>query len=168
MNMNTTIDQGITAEQLKALRNADTIVFRYSPEATTIEAVRSVDPSDGYGERDLRVSIPVEDAVVTNYACQNPVDGSLFRTVSSAAWVLGASQYNATVSTFLRQILRKGDRIRPVFVAGNDSAAVRDAKLTVDELHVNLDRGQGRALTFSLDHWVGRPLAASRAISFEA
>jgi hypothetical protein len=88
-----TENDGLTRDQLKALRHATSVVFRgywpgapYAPDgldlpATLIEAVKEEDPGDGFGRRDRRVEIPTEPVGIVNYADSH-------RPVESFAWVL--------------------------------------------------------------------------------
>jgi hypothetical protein len=169
---------GLTSEQLKTMRNATSLVIRsywrpsdHMPEdltlpCTFIEAIKEVDPGDGFGRRELpRVQIPVEMATTRNYS-----EG--FGPVLNASWVSLFLNWDQPIGTLVRGILRPGDRVRPIFLIGNDSDNLRNAHLTQDELHIEVERGpvdqprKVKRLHFEIDTAVYPPGSLARNVRF--
>ena len=164
----------LTREQLKALKNADSIVFRFHSEdsphvtdrelpATWIEAIKTINPGDGFGERDRRVEIPTGQALLHSYN-----QG----VIQYASWVFLHTDRSHPLGTLIHGFLRAGDRLQPEFVAGNNNDHVRDAGLTVDEVHLRVERGplddpsKVKRFRFMLDTCVYPPHSLARNIHF--
>lgn len=63
MNTTTTADLALSAEHLKALRNADDVCFQYQEEQAFITARKRIDPRDGFGSREISVKVPADHRV---------------------------------------------------------------------------------------------------------
>jgi hypothetical protein len=145
----TTTTTGITREELKALRGADTIVFRwntelrgadYGPIGSSICATLSHDPGDGFGKRELSVSVPAVTPVVIDYGNNG--------TPAGACAVFSSAKFCPELVTAL-QFARTGDLLVPEYVCSNNSETLRDAGLHMDETKLRVRRG-GKTYTFML------------------
>lgn len=168
----------LTRENLKVLKGATSIVIRhYTPDAqykpdglsenlTLIEAIKRVDPKDGYGERDLRVEIPVNGAHISNWDTKDA-------KVSDFSWVLLHTMIDTPIGTLIHGgVLRVGDRLSVKLYAGNNNENLRNARLTKDEIYLLVERGpvddrsKCKRLTFMLDDCVCNPHSSARNVRF--
>jgi hypothetical protein len=148
----------LTAENIKTLRNADDLVFRFHAEGhaepgTWVEAIKRIDFDDGFGPVDRRISIELPGTLIENYTGHSWVGESVRREVKAASWVFPI-RFHGPGFTLVKHILKPGDRMRPVFVVGNDSETLNKANLTRDELRVEIERGPydqpGKCKTLSI------------------
>lgn len=187
--MDTTIDTGLSREHLKALRNADTIVAHHYGEAfkyidagegrtlpaTWFECIKEYDPKDGFGKRDIRVSVPVEPASLRVFTDRSADEGEVMndrRPVSHAVWLLYSRFSDSPAHTLVHDILRVGDRITPKWTLNNNNDIVREAGLTVDEFSVEIIRGpldnlsKCKRLTVMLDSVTIKPHSSARNVTW--
>jgi hypothetical protein len=153
---------GLTAENLKALRNADDIVFRYrnvpgeDTRSTFIECIKDTDPGDGFGRRDIRVQIEVAGTRIRNFTASPWGDDKpQRREVASMDWVLSSTQHNDEWRTIVHHFLRKDDHLWVELFVSNDSENLRKAGLSCDELALIVERKAGnkiKTFSFKLDH----------------
>lgn len=141
----------LEASQVKALRNADSILYRYSvaEDLCVLECMKKVDVGDGFGDRELRVEIPVSPQF-TQYEEFN--DG-LRREITNACWIFSSARFIPQLVTAL-SLLRKEDRIQIHVIAGNSNGVTNEADLVTDEIYLKVHRsvnGNGTVLTFLLD-----------------
>lgn len=174
---------GLTAENLKTLRNADDIVFRYNnvpgedAGSTVIECIKDVDPGDGFGERDIRVQIEVAGTRIHNYTASPWGDDKpQRREVASMDWVLLSVRYNDEWRTIVQHILRTNDHVWVELSVSNDSENLRRAGLTCDELALIVERKAGdkvKSFSFKLAHSIypmhstGRPVTLVAPTTYE-
>lgn len=119
----------ITAEQARAIRNADSLCFDHDSDGNgQIRAI--VRGNDAEHER--TITIPVELSRVNNYG---PGDGpwDCFAMLMSA-------QYDDRARTLVRHI-RKGSRIAFVWTRDNSSPVTVEAGIVVDMLDVKVANG---------------------------
>lgn len=172
-----TTTPALTAENLRALRHADSLVIRYRGEGSRyadddatlpqafLEACKDEDPRDGFGRRERRVTIPMVPAVFQNYATGKPA-------VTDASWVLLFPTVDHPIGTLIHYVLRAGDRIQPLFLLSNDSDNARNAGLTKDELHLYVHRGpvddprKAKRLRFMIDTNLCPPGSSARGLTF--
>lgn len=155
----------LTRDDIKALRNAASIVFRfnldndrYGPIGSFVEANIEHDPGDGFGKRELRKSIPINPAHVTNYSDRGEAKG--------ACEVFTSARYVPQLAT-LFTLLKPGDELHPRWTAGNDTDVVRERGVTIDEFAVRVRRPgkAGKAsFEFLLHCQVTTPHSQSRNI----
>lgn len=169
---------GLTRDNLKALRNANALVIRthfkgspHAPEgkdlpASWIECIKEHDPDDGFGRRELpRVEVPIELGRVENYT-------KGFGPVLYYSWVFQFTGWDHPIGTIVRGLLRVGDRVQPLILAGNDSDNIRNANMTQDEMHLIVERGpvddpkKCKRYRFMLDSYFYPPHGLARQIRF--
>lgn len=156
-----TITEGITREQLKALRNATAAVFRWDAveggTTGTLDLSKEVQRGDGFGSDTLRVEIPVS-ARVQNYGghrfSDDPEDSKLRRAIGGD-WVLLTLKVSPEWCTFA-QFLRPGDVVSQEWTVDNRNDLLKRAHLTAHEIKVRVER-KGKLHTFILDSCVCDP-----------
>lgn len=149
----------LTAENIKALRNADSVSFHHlNPNVdrinettgpTYVQASKRVDPKDGFGTREIEVEIPAE-VKWTIYER----NGNSGRTTPSRAFMsIQSCQFAPEWVTFA-QLLKTGDRL-VLHWTRNGSDFLRDAGLVVTEFRIEVRRstkaGKEQRLVFLLD-----------------
>jgi hypothetical protein len=166
----------LTRQNLTTMRKARSIVVRthlpdsaYPPPdmdlpASWLECIRDEDPGDGYGQREYRAMVPINNARISNY--------SKMGTVNCASWVLLFLHRDTPMGTLVHYVLRVGDRLSPHWVAGNDSDNLRNSNLTQDEIGLFVERGpvdepsKCKRLYFRLDSSIYPPHSLARPIHF--
>lgn len=142
----------LTADEIKALRRADSIVFRFEKDDyCRIDATIEYDPGDGFGKRDLQRTIHIREAQTTNYVESD--SPGVNREITHACWVFSAARFHPQLVTMF-SLLRPGDQIRPHFVAGDHNGHVAEAGLRSDTINVLVHRRARKSekvLTFRLD-----------------
>lgn len=185
--MDTITETGLTREHLKVLRNTDTILVRHHGEefkhadgtevlpATFFECIKRVDPRDGFGEREMRVSVPVRPARFRIFTQDSATEGYVAndrRPVSHAIWSLHPKYSDNPANTLVHHTFKAGDRVTPIWVCNNNNDNVRNAGLTVDEFHIEIIRGpvedqsKCKRLTVLLDTMVLPPLSLAREVTW--
>lgn len=151
----------LTRDQIKAMKNAEHVVFHREhregePAKDYAIASRRHDPGDGFGERELIVTIPIAGSLFETY--ELPGDGDI-------AWASGVGRrYCAEWATVL-EFLRVGDELIARFVLGNNSETLKDAGLSHDEFKVEIVRtGKtgSRRFTFWLDDIIAPTHSSAR------
>jgi hypothetical protein len=172
----TTLTPALTAADLRTLRNADSVVFRFvtdrAPETTygapgtTVVCTKRHDPGDGFGCRELQVIIDLPTGSVTTYGRD---DGPPTSQATMAWWVFTSAKFNPPLVTALA-MLRPGDLLIPQWVANNNNGHVRDAGLTTDEFKLRVQRptksGRHKVFEFLLDSRVLPPHSTARDIRY--
>lgn len=166
-----TITEGITREQLKALRNADTAVFRWTAVegGTTgiLDLTKEVERGDGFGRDTLRVEIPA-NARVQNYGqsgFSGDPEGSKLRRANGGDWVLLSLKVRPEWCTFA-QFLRPGDVVSQEWTVDNRNSLLKRAHLTAHEIKVRVER-KGKLHTFILDSCVCDPHSTADCVTRE-
>lgn len=168
----------LTAENMKTLRNAEDIVFRYNSVpgedagTTVIECIKRTDPGDGFGDRDIRVQIEVAGTRIRNYT-GSPWAGenAQRQEVASMNWVLGTAQYNDVWRTIVQHILRTNDHVWLELLVSNNSETLRSAGLAHDELQLMVERKTGervKTFTFKLTDAIYPIHAGARPVALVA
>lgn len=156
-------------EQLKAIRNADSAVFRWEEQGGnryevtgTLVLSKQVKRTDGFGEDELRVEIPTR-VIVSNYGVRDyeeEADYSLTRAVAGT-WVLLSTQVTPEWATMAR-FLKPGDVLVQEWVVDNRNLLLKRAGLTAHELKIRVERPEKddriKVYTFMLDATVCQPL----------
>lgn len=154
----------LRGDDLKALRTADSIVFRMHKGVATIEAgleggwgeepriftptQQRTFPTTDTGSRE-RIRVVTVQGVITSYdrdETRRPTgdEGVAFEMIHSA-------QYSDVWQTVV-SLLRVGDALTLHFVADGDTTDyLRKAGLHGDRLDLVVRRGEGRPMTFTLD-----------------
>lgn len=166
----------LTRDDIKTLRNADSIVFRTStvsrdrgyPEYETFaDCTKRHNPGDGFGERELSAKVAVQQTVATVYSSDGW--GSSRVELSGASWVFTSAQYRDTLQTAL-SLLKPGDSLCVKYVANNNNGHMRDAGLTCDAIELIVYRKAAgdklRRFTFALDTVVLTPHNLCRNLRF--
>lgn len=133
-----TTTEPITSDQLKALRNARSVNFRYN--ATThlvdVRATREYDPKDGFGPRELAVEFPIQGLINTY---KNPTTNPKAQVVT-AYWGLSYASIEDTWRTALHHV-RVGDELIVRWaVAGGESEKLRTAGFTTVDFTLEVVR----------------------------
>ena len=161
--MNEIPAKGLTTENIKALRNADWVRFRWDGTTTKADAHKST-TRDGFPD-EVEVDIPVLDSKFTVYE-RNGDSGRTDPT--SAVGVISTARYHELWQSVAR-ILRKGDRLQPHFIANNTTENLRDAGLTHDEFRLMVLRGPIDKLvvmSFWLEDEITPPNSRARSMRF--
>lgn len=146
----TTTTEGLTKDEIKAFRNADSAVFRWEaiPGGTkgTIDLGKEVERGDGYGRDTLRVQIDAP-AGVQNYGgstFSDDPEGSRLDPAVRGDWVLlslSVSRDWATIGAFLKP----GDVLTQVWTVDNRNTLLKRARLTRHDLALTVTRApEGR------------------------
>lgn len=144
----------LTADTLKALRNADSMSFHYTPDAdgpsTYIRASKRVNPNDGFGAREIDVEIPA-DVKWTIYESTGDTGRSM---PVRAFWSILSCQFSPEWTT-LTQLLKVGDRLVLHWTSAS-SGDLREAGFINYEFGIDVRRTVGKAakeqrLAFLLD-----------------
>lgn len=142
----------IEATHIRALRNADSVVFRLYKGQATIEANRDADNSpDGF---EHRTTIYTAHSV-TDYGrsdgsamSDGPTQYTAFEMFHSGA------EYNDELGTFVGR-LAKGDTVKLMWRRGaGSSETTNNAGLVVDDLMVCITKPSGRIETYLLSYQV--------------
>jgi hypothetical protein len=137
-------------DDLKALRNADTVCFRYHDEVATIECLKR--DSDEFGAKERRRDITVEGVVYNGY----DADGGRARgaEMNYGFAMFHSAKYTENWRTIVG-LLRADDTLRLEFRTDDaTNGYVKDAGLHADELWLRIERGEGphrKRLYFLLD-----------------
>jgi hypothetical protein len=133
---------GVTAQQVRALRHADTICFDHLPDGTGRAIRRAENTGSGFEET---IDVPVESSRVQNYGPGN------------GPWVGYASTLSAPYDTVTQTILRRirtGSRVAFVWTRDNSSPVTKAAGIVVDLLDVVVQNGTV-ADTFRASTFIG-------------
>lgn len=133
-------------DDVKALRNADAIAFRHTPEGSTIECIKK--DRDEYGEKERRREITVLGTVFNGYDS----DGGRSRgeEMHYGFAYFGSAQYTESWRT-VASLLKVGDNLRLEFRTDDGTNGyAKTAGLHVDELYLRVERA-GKRLYFLLD-----------------
>lgn len=144
----------IELTHIRALRNADSVVFRFHNGQATIEAnMRAESSRDGF---EHQTTIYARNAVTDyelndGYAMSDgPTQYSAFEMFHSGA------KYNDELGTFVGR-LGKGDIVTLMWRRGAGSCeTTREARLVVDDLMVRITKPSGRTETYMLAYQVSR------------
>lgn len=134
--METDTQQGLTADDIKAIRKADRLVFNYDPLGEILVWAAKDNPKrhEAFEAWDFRVDLTaMERPIVTNYAGRYDTPG-----VSPTSFT-GMVQHDEMV--VLRALLKKGDRLQAHWVIANNNDHVTAAALRADEFRVRILRG---------------------------
>jgi hypothetical protein len=146
MTTDTTTIPTIDRDDLKALRTADSIVFRHTPEGSTIECIKR--DRDEFGGLERRRDIAVEGTIFAGY----DADGGRSRgTKMNYGFAhFGSAHYTEQWHTVV-QLLRSGDSLRLEFRTDDaTNGYVKEAGLHADELYLRVERA-GKRMYFLLD-----------------
>jgi hypothetical protein len=139
MTTDTTTLPTLDRDDLKALRTADTVCFRHTPEGSTIECTKK--EHDEFGDKERRRDIAVLGTVFNGY----DEDGGRARgaTMNYGFAMFGSAKYTEQWHTVV-QLLRVGDTLRLEFRTDDaTNGYVKDAHLHADELYLRVERGDG-------------------------
>lgn len=148
------IDITLTAEHLKALRNADDVSFHHVPSEdgppTYVRATKRVDPKDGFGPRGIDVEIPAD----VQWAIYERGGDTGRSTPTRAYWSILSCKFSPQWKT-LAQLLKVGDRLVLQWTR-QASGDLRAAGFATYEFGVDVRRITGKAgkeqrLAFLLD-----------------
>lgn len=162
MSTITPTDTALTREQVKAIRNADTVVLRWdhtdSERPDVLELVKETERTDGFGREDIRLPLPCP-ARVANYG-QSTLgeEGERLRKAISGDWVILNVQHQDEYRTFA-SFIKPGDALEQSWVVDNRNSLLKEAGLTLHELKLRVLRGgdQVKVYTFMLDASVLNP-----------
>lgn len=129
----------IDKDDLKALRNADTVCFRGSEDGFTIECIKK--ERDEFGEKERRRNIPVLGSIYNGW----DRDGGRARgeVMRNAFAMFSSAQYTENWRTVV-SLLRVGDELRLEFRTDEaTNGYVKDANLHADELYLRVARTVG-------------------------
>lgn len=157
--MTTTTTVTLTAEQLKALRNADSVSFHFNGAHSPVAFVRAtkrVKGNDGFGGRDLTVEIPAEQ----KFTIYERGDTSGRRTPVDAFTSIPSCQFSPLWVTAAK-FLKVDDRLVLHWTGGDTHQALRDAGFTVGYFDLEVARlvgksGREERLAFRLDTSVSK------------
>ena len=125
----------ITKEQIKAIRQANDICFRFKNGEHTIEASKRIKDTV-YGDTTARADIPVSGQL----HAYNPY-GNKQGDISGAFYYLGSCKFDPVWQTII-SLLRADDDITLVWSANNDSEAMVDHGVFNDQLNITVVRGK--------------------------
>jgi hypothetical protein len=144
------MDNEITAQDTRALRSADKIVYRRYNGQDTIEATRDgAKTADGF---DQSHTVYV-GGMVQDYERQDGWPAG--RREYQCFEMCHSAQYSNVNKSALARIA-KGDRVALVWTAGNNNDLVRDANLHVDMLTLSITKPNGKREHYLLDVSVSR------------
>lgn len=133
-------------DDVKAIRNADTICFRYANGTATVECIKK--DRDEFGEKERRRDITVLGTVFNGY--DEDMGRARGQSFTSAFVHFGSAQYHEGWRT-IAQMLRTGDQLRLEFRTDDaTNGYVKDAKLHADLLYLRVERA-GKRMFFLLD-----------------
>lgn len=144
MNDEAILPTPLESHHIRALRNADQIVFRHHDGQSTVEAIRAARNSrTGFDEA---VVIFAESAFTdygANYLRGEPDSYEAFHMEHAA-------KFNPAVVTVLRH-LRAGDVLRLRWTLDNNTDTIRRADLHQDELFVEVRRSERRIDAYMIE-----------------
>jgi hypothetical protein len=106
MNTTTTTDLALSAENLKALRNADNICFQMQEDRAFITARKTLDPKDGFGAREISVEVPADYRVRAYMSDGTSIQSDPVDAFTSVASAKHDGRWLTAVKT-----LKVGDRL---------------------------------------------------------
>ena len=127
----------ITKEQIKAIRQADTVCFRFSEGNHTIEASKRIKDTV-FGDTTASAYIPVSGRLNAY--------GNKQGDIYEAFYYLGSCKFDPTWQT-IANLMRADDDITLLWIANNDSEALTEKGVFVDELKIIITRGK-KTMTF--------------------
>jgi hypothetical protein len=149
----------LTREDVKALREATTVVFGYSVESTydgdgvaskrtDIRAIKRLDAQSCVWSSDLTRNILAAGSMITAF----DRDLGPAESVRSACTSISVAQHDEAWRTVVG-LLRVGDEIVLRWYLGNDTPAMREAGIALDELHLIVQRANSdKRLVFRIEH----------------
>lgn len=149
------MENNLTKQELRALRNADDIVFRFFNGKHTIEPIRRADHSDTGFEQ--RIEIEVGGSVEN-------LDWHSTAVVTSGFEMVNASQFNKEMRTIVG-FLKVGDVLELKWVANNNSENMVRAGLVADELRLEVRRGK-KVFYFNLEYSITPANSLARLVRF--
>lgn len=121
---------GITAEQARAIRKADTLCFDHDPDGNGW--IRAITRGVDYAH-EITITVPVEMSRVQNYGPGHYGPWSCFDMIMSA-------QYDDRAQTMTRRI-KAGTRLALVWTRDNSSLLTKEAGVVVDMLDLKVQNG---------------------------
>lgn len=131
----------ITAEQLKLIRKATTVVFRTMHGRSKLEASVAK-----YGETDSAIRTEVTCNHRLDYYPVGSGDYSYGREIESAFHMEHSAQQSQEWLT-IAGFMRAADELELLWVANNSTESIRDAHLVADQLKLRISR-KGKLYTF--------------------
>jgi hypothetical protein len=153
--MNSTTGQqasALTALDLKALKQADSVSFHFVNERSTIVAHKDRDRDQPFSQ-DQRHEIEVG----VGFTAYKGFHTSRRDGITSCFAMINASRFNETWTT-VRDLLRVGDELVLEWIADNNSEVINKAQLHSDELCLIVKRRVGektKRMVFHVDHSIG-------------
>lgn len=128
----------LSAKDLRALREADRVLFRWyfgrtqdEPEQVSgIRASKTIEGDPWKNEVTYEVPVPSQ---LHQY-------GEHIDRPSASAWI-GSAQYHPEWQTIARAILKVGYRLSLLWLRGNNTPALKKAGMVTDELALRVLRG---------------------------
>jgi hypothetical protein len=163
----------LTSANIKAMRAADAVLLRFSPENPgTLELQKKRERIDGFGEEVARVEIDAR-AILTNYGNHpNPEDednGRLAPAVSGR-WCLTSTDFAPDWAT-IAALARPNDRIVQIWQIDNRSLLLMRARLTLHNVALRIERptkhGPDKLLFFNLAASVMDPYSTADLVTRE-
>lgn len=134
----------VTAQHVRALKHADSIVFRHYEGQTTVEAHRDgAHTSTGFAD----VVTIYAESTVTDYGRETswqPADAY------TCFHMEHASQFAPVAATLVGRIAA-GDTLRLEWIRDNNNDLTRAAGLHVDELRIVITKKNGKRETYTVD-----------------
>lgn len=150
MATGTSLNNPITSEALRALRHADTIVFRLNDGQATIEAsIDARNSRDGFEH--TSVSYVAHD--VTDYE-RGRSDVPMSERRYSGFVYMGSAKFDQVTQTLLTRIA-KGDTVTLAWRYGNGVPVLRDVGYRTDDLRVLITKPSGRVETYLVESSTG-------------
>jgi hypothetical protein len=159
-----TAELALTRDQIKAMRHADTAVFRWDTAEKgvgVLELRKEVNRNDGFGPDVLRVEVRTRLGVA-NHGCEAAGADPAWslRPAISGSWLIQRLSSHAAWTTMAGQ-LRPGDTLVQAWVVDNRNELLKCAGLTLHELKVRVERpvasGAVRAYTYMIEAGVRDP-----------
>ena len=148
-----TIVSTLTIEDLRAIRNADAVCFRTTPERSAIECIKK--DRDEFGDKERRREIEIIGTVYNGW----DEDGGRAHGVQMGYGFvhIGSAQFHETFRT-VASLLKVGDSLQAQFRTDEaTNGYCKDARLHADVLYLRVERtvgGKPRRLFFHIDETV--------------
>jgi hypothetical protein len=135
-------DLALTAENLKALRGADSVWFKHETacgDKTYVAATKRFDPKDGFGERDLTAYVPA----TPKFTLYDRNGSSGRRAAPTTAFYSAASAKFHPEWTTAAKLLKAGDRLVLHWTTDSNKRVVA-AGLTLVEFRLEVRRATAK------------------------
>lgn len=137
MTDTTTAAEALALYQVKALRNADDVTFRFNDGRCYIQATKQTDPNDGFGARPIDIEIPAEPKWSIHY-----LPGAPRAKPRVAFYSCSSAQFRPEWVTATK-FLKVGDELI-LHWTKEHSERVRDAGLQTVEFRMEVRRRGAR------------------------